>query len=77
MAKSKSSRRARRQATPKPTPPPVTPQPAEKTVEPVSTSNRKWVDFAREYHYVFFEMRNVVIIGVLMFAVLIGLSFAI
>jgi len=77
MAKSKRSRRARRQETPKPTPKPAPPQPAEETVAPAPTSNRKWVDFATEYYYVYLEMRNVVIIGGLMFAVLIGLSFAI
>jgi hypothetical protein len=76
MAKSKRSRRARRQATPKPTPAPAAPQPAQETTASAPTSTSKIFDFATEYYYVFFEMRNVLIIGVLMFAVLIGLSFA-
>jgi hypothetical protein len=76
MAKSKRSRRVRRQATPKPTPSPATPQPIQETTASTPTSTSKIVDFATEYYYVFFEMRNVLIIGVLMFAVLIGLSFA-
>ena len=87
----KKSRRARRQETqkqPKPTvvaPPvvtedvaapkkaaPVTPQ-----AEAAPVNNRKSVNFAQEYFYVFYDMRSVLIISVLMFVVLVALSFAI
>jgi hypothetical protein len=77
----KKSRRARRQETqkqsqPTPTtaPPPVAETPAPVT-EPVA--NRKGVNFAGEYFYVYFDMRNMLLISVLMFVILIALSFAI
>jgi len=36
---------------------------------------RKTVDFTQVYAYVYKEMRNVIIVTALMFAVMIGLSF--
>jgi hypothetical protein len=81
----KKSRRTRRQESQKqskPTPPPQpltaeAPAPVAEPAEPAPAVNRKGVDFAQEYFHVFFDMRNVLIISVLMFVVLIALSFAI
>lgn len=89
----KRSRRARRQAsqkqryqqpTPQPTPaaeaPPVVeaPSPVVPKVEtPSPASSSKTVDFAEEYYYVYEEVRNIVVIGSLMFVLLIGLGFVI
>ncbi|GAB4439235.1 MAG: hypothetical protein Kow0031_21130 [Anaerolineae bacterium] len=52
-----------------PTPAPVeaAPAPARKTI----------VDFAREYYYVYTDMRNVTIIAVIMFALMFGLGYLI
>jgi hypothetical protein len=47
------------------------------TVETSLPVKRKTIDFAKEYGYVYKELRNVVIIAVLMFVVMIGLSFVI
>lgn len=88
----KRSRRARREETPKqarvtaPTPAvaveEITELPTKTTaiapkVEALPANQRKTLDFAREYFFVFYDMRKVVIIGVLMFVVLVALSFAI
>ena len=88
----KKSRRARRDETQKQTKAPVTPPAAtvaDSAALPVKTSapaakttavpenQRKTLDFAREYFHVYYDVRNVVIIGVLMFVVLVTLSFAI
>lgn len=81
MAKSKRSRRARRQETQKQTSQPTVPAPAQATTaEPVPAPtpiSRKLVNFAEEYSYVFYDLRNVIIISLLMFVVLVGLSFVI
>jgi hypothetical protein len=93
MAKSKKSRRARRQEAQKQAAKPIVTSPAPtsvveavsatpgastpKQVETTPANNHKMVNFAREYFYVYQDMRNVLIISVLMFAVLVGLSFAI
>jgi hypothetical protein len=47
------------------------------TVDPGPSTRRKVVNFAREYFYVYRELRNIFIIAVLMFVVLVGLSFVI
>lgn len=84
----KRSRRARRQESQKQTPvapqTPVTPKPAPvKPAAPVPVAgkatalNGKVVNFAQEYFYVYHDLRNVLIISVLMLVVLVGLSFAI
>ncbi len=77
----KKSRRARRQEIQKqPLPTSTPPQPSvAETPAPVPepAANRKEFDFASEYFHVYFDMRNVLIISVLMFVVLIALSFAI
>ena len=77
----KKSRRARRQEAqkqPQPTPT-ASPAPVAEIPAPVTepAANRKAVNFAGEYFYVFFDMRNVLLISVLMFVVLVALSFAI
>jgi hypothetical protein len=52
--------------------------PAAQVVAPtLAASNRKTVNFAEEYHYVYAELRNIIIIATLMLAVMIGLSFVI
>lgn len=57
------------------------PQPAAPAAQPVvaetSAVNRKVVDFVQEYFYVYLDLRNILIVAVLMVAVLIGLSFVI
>lgn len=88
----KKSRRARREETQKQTKTPIAP-PVETVVEsaelPVKATattpsvaampenQRKTLDFAREYFHVYYDVRNVVLIGALMFVVLVALSFAI
>ena len=87
----KKSRRVRRQEIQK-QPKPVdaaqpeaaevvaVPQAAAPVVREAQTgpvNNRKTINFAQEYFYVYFDMRNVVVISVFMFAVLVALSFAI
>jgi len=78
MAKSKRSRRAPRVEVQKHPVQPASP-PAAVTTGPAAApaNNRKLIDFAQEYYYVFYDMRNIVLIGLLMFAVMVGLSFAI
>ena len=53
--------------------------PAEKT-QPAAGAPapaKKTVDFVTEYFYVYQDLRNVLLVSALMFAVLVGLSFAI
>ena len=65
----KKSRRTRRQET-------TTPAPKVSVAEtPVSAVAQKTVDFMSEYAYVYKELRTVFIIAVVMFVVLIGLSY--
>ncbi len=81
----KRSRRSRRQEARKqkqvvtvPTTPAeeTTPEIGESTQEDSSLS-RKILDFTQEYTYVYFDLRNVLIITIAMFILLFGLSFAI
>jgi len=75
----KRSRRARRQQSQQQrapaTPPVETPVVVETPEEPAV--RRKTVDFVQVYGYVYKELRNVFIIAVLMFIVLVGLSYVI
>ena len=65
----KKSRRTRRQEK-------TTPAPEVSVAEtPVSAVAQKTVDFMSEYAYVYKELRTVFIIAVVMFVVLIGLSY--
>ena len=87
----KRSRRARRQQIEKQkqkTPGITTPQDTLATVPDAAAASAKMVDlgpstsrkavnFAQEYFYVYRELRNIFIIAVLMFVVLVGLSFVI
>jgi hypothetical protein len=88
----KRSRRARRQQiekqrrrTPDTTTAKVTPDDvatqdtsvSSETIGPGPSTRRKVVDFVQEYFYVYQELRNIFIIAVVMFAVLVGLSFVI
>jgi len=55
---------------------------AEKPQQPAvttatSATNEKVVDFMQEYFYVYQDLRSLLLVTVLMFAVLAGLSFAI
>ncbi len=85
----KRSRRSRRQAREErqQTPPPAeSPTPSTttepSTPEPVveqKSSERSLQDsgFAKEYFYVYTDLRNILIVAILMMGVLIGLSFVI
>ncbi len=86
----KRSRRARRQQSEKGRrvgPTAVQPAPVEKVpadtaaprvaVETTLPTKRRTLDFVKEYAYVYKELRNVLIIAILMFVVLVGLSFLI
>ena len=80
--KSRRTRRQEAQKQPQPAPTPQSavteaPKPAIEVAEPAPAANRKAFNFAQEYFHVYFDMRNVLIISVLMFVVLIALSFAI
>lgn len=83
MAKSKRSRRARRQQVEKqpPSPPVVSPKPeAAAKAEAASAvsskpSSRYAVDFATEYYYIYTELRNIFVVALVMFAVMLGLSY--
>ena len=100
MAKSKKSRRTRRQETEKQKQQATQNITVEASAEaisddapvvvkanlPASTANgaasapaasRKTINFAQEYFYVYGELRNILIVALLMFGVLIGLSFVI
>jgi hypothetical protein len=88
----KKSRRDRREETQKQTKATIAP-PVEKVAEsaelpvPATTTTpkvittpenqRKTLDFAQEYFHVYFDVRNVVLVGALLFAILIGLAFVI
>ena len=89
----KRSRRARRQRAEKqrrnvPSTPAVETAPVSITTKDTAASipatndtsqsvSRRTVNFLQEYFYVYGELRNIFIIAVLMFVVLIGLSFVI
>jgi hypothetical protein len=71
----KKSRRSRRQQNI-----PVAPSPSDEAtseISPGQSVKRKTIDFVQEYAYVYKDLRNVLIIAVVMFVVLIGLSFVI
>jgi len=48
-----------------------------KAAQATPANNRKAINFAQEYFYVYSELRNILIITVLMFVVMVGLSFVI
>ncbi len=88
----KRTRRERRLETgkPRPTPavgfptepelytPAATPPPSAKAAEAAPANNRKTsVNFAQEYFYVYREVTTILILTLLMFVVMIGLSFVI
>jgi hypothetical protein len=45
------------------------------TVEVAAQPRRKMVDFAQEYFYVYQEMRNILIVAIIMLLVMFGLSY--
>jgi hypothetical protein len=58
------------------------PPQAAKPQQPVATSvrsvsNNKTVNFVQEYFYVYQDLRSLLLVSILMFAVLMGLSFAV
>ena len=80
----KRSRRARRQQTAKQTvTSPVTKDEVEAAVEEAAPSEiveetslpRNVVNFAREYFYVYTELRNILIVAIIMFIVMAGLAY--
>ena len=78
----KRSRRARKKTTetqPQAASQPVpvaTPAAAEEpTSSPIIAATRKSVDFAKEYYYVYTDLRNVIIIAIIMFGLMIGLGY--
>lgn len=73
----KKSRRARRQSKPAAAPAVTSPAPAPTTPPETANSQRKWVDFAVEYAYVYRDLRTIGLIAVLLLIVLFGLSFII
>lgn len=89
MAKSKRSRRARRQVADKPVQSPAAPipqaaTPVEESPQPVAPAisrsapavNRTTsVDFAKDYYYVYAELRHILIVTFIMFGVMLGLSY--
>lgn len=75
----KRSRHARRQQTVKQKQPVVSPI-IKDEVEPLETVeetpvSQKMVNFAREYFYVYTELRNILIVAIIMFIVMAGLAF--
>ena len=48
-----------------------------KAAQAAPINNRKVVNFAQEYYYVYPELRNIMIITAILFVVMIGLSFVI
>ena len=89
MAKSKQSRRARKQQTEKrlqqkatapTTAPEVEEQPQvidtpEPVAQPISGPIRKAVNFADEYYYVYTDLRNITIVSVVMLALMFALGY--
>ena len=91
MAKAKKSRRARRQEIAKrkqsqtPVSPETTaavepaveetsaPQPDEAAAQPVVKRNA--VDFAKEYYYVYAELRSILIVATVTFLIMVSLAF--
>jgi hypothetical protein len=82
----KRSRRARKQGTDKVTPVETSPAPAlttaaprQKTEEERTVSSpslrQQAVDFAEEYYYVYTDMRNVTIVALIMFVLMIGMGY--
>ncbi len=57
----------------------VEPSPEPEAVEEDSTSQirRKVVDFSREYFYVYTDLRNIAIISVILFVIMVGLLYLI
>ncbi|HXV44037.1 MAG TPA: hypothetical protein VEC96_13300 [Anaerolineae bacterium] len=51
--------------------------PPLKAAQAASINNRKALNFAQEYFYVYSELKNVLIITALMLAVMVGLAFVI
>ena len=51
--------------------------PPVKAAQATPANNRKTINFAQEYFYVYSELTHILIITVLMFAVMVGLSFVI
>jgi len=90
MAKSKQSRKARKQelekraqkeavsspaaTAPEADAPPQVDTPAPVS-EPKSSPMRKAVDFAEEYYYVYTDLRNITIVSVVMFALMFALGY--
>jgi hypothetical protein len=50
---------------------------AEPSPSPVVATTRKSVDFAKEYYYVYTDLRNVTIFAVIMFVLMIGSGYLI
>ncbi len=80
----KRSRRARKKTTETQSQPPSRPVPTvtppaveEAPPSPVAAVARKSVDFAKEYYYVYTDLRNVAIVAVIMFGLMIGLGYLI
>ena len=80
----KRSRRARKKTTetqPQPASQPIpTAAPAsveEPAASPVIAATRKSVDFAKEYYYVYSDLRNVTIMAIIMYGLMIGLGYLI
>ena len=74
------AKRSRRVRRPQPTTLPVTLEPVLETTDDASPGQfvkRKTMNFAQEYAYVYKELRNVLIIAIVMFGVLVGLSYII
>ncbi|MCB9076211.1 MAG: hypothetical protein H6631_01310 [Anaerolineaceae bacterium] len=84
MAKSKRTRRDRRLPSDSPVQSPVspaskTPVAVQKTAAQAAPAAavRSTVDFTKEYYYVYAELRQIFLVTIFMFAVMIGLSFVI
>jgi len=78
----KRSRRARKQRRSKPTPQSAQPTPAAEKPQPAEVElpaseaiPGTLVNFAKDYFYVYTELRNVLIVAVLMFVVMFGLAY--
>jgi len=78
MAKSKSRkpRRTRQQPVTEKQPEQTKPAaPAPASTPAISTSQRSDVDFGREYHYVYTDLRSIFIIAAIMFVGMISLLY--